>query len=385
MIPYGRQDIQQGDLDAVIDVLRSDWLTQGPMVPLFEKALTDFTGATHALAVNSATSALHIACLGLGVSPGDWVWTSPNTFVASANCAEYCGAMVDFVDIDPLTYNMCVEKLAIKLHQAEEKRCLPKVVIPVHFSGQSCDMEGIHSLSQKYGFRIIEDASHAVGGSYLEQPVGNCRYSDVTVFSFHPVKIITTAEGGVALTNNADLAHRMNLYRSHGVTRDPDLMGDDIDGAWHYKQVALGFNYRMTDVQAALGLSQLSRIDQYIAKRNQLSQQYDDALAETLWITPKQMKFQMSARHLYVVKLPDELGSKKPEIFDFLRQNGVGVNVHYIPVHTQPYYRSKPHDYGDLSASEAYYQCALSIPMFPALSSDEQIYVVSCLNTALSE
>lgn len=385
MIPYGRQDISQVDIDAVTDVLRSDWLTQGPVVPRFEKALADYTGASHAVASNSATSALHLSCLALGVGPGDWVWTSPNTFVASANCVEFCGAQVDFVDIDPRSYNMSVEKLAAKLENAQQKDLLPKVVIPVHFSGQSCDMKAIHELSRRYGFNIIEDASHAVGGTYLGKPVGSCEFSDIAVFSFHPVKIITTAEGGVALTDNSSLAEKMELYRSHGVTRDPKLLGDNIDGAWHYKQIALGFNYRMTDVQAALGLSQLERLNDYVAKRNELSKRYDEALAGTHWITPEQQSFQTSARHLYVVRLPANLADRKSRIFDFLRESGIGVNVHYIPVHTQPYYSEKSHDYGDLSASEDYYRSAITIPMFPTLSNQDQDYIVACLKNVLSQ
>lgn len=385
MIPYGRQDIPQNDIDAVVEVLRSDFLTQGPLVPRFEKALSEYTGASHAFAVNSATSALHISCLALGVGPGDWVWTTPNTFVASANCAEYCGAQVDFVDIDSTSYNMSAEKLEAKLKRAKENSTLPKVVIPVHFSGQSCDMKRIHELSRIYGFSIVEDASHAIGGKYQGRPIGDCQFSDITVFSFHPVKIITTGEGGAALTNNPDLAAKMNLCRSHGVTRDPELLGDDVDKAWHYKQIALGFNYRMTDIQAALGLSQIKRLDDYVAKRNVLAERYDEALAETVWMTPKQDDFQISARHLYVVRLPAELASRRSEIFDFMRAQNIGVNVHYIPVHTQPYYREKAVDYGDLSASERYYESALTIPLFPKLTEDKQDYVISCLKDSLSE
>lgn len=385
MIPYGRQDISQDDIEAVIEVLRSDWLTQGPMVPKFERALADYTGAKYSLAVNSATSALHIACLALDLGPGDWLWTTPNTFVASANCAQYCNAQVDFVDIDPYTYNLSVSKLAEKLEQAEKEKRLPKIVIPAHFSGQSCDMKGIHALSQQYGFRIIEDASHAVGGKYLDKPVGSCQFSDITVFSFHPVKIITTAEGGLALTNDQGLATKMALYRSHGVTRDPLLIDEEMDGAWDYKQIALGFNYRMTDLQAALGLSQLTRLDTFVAKRNQLAHRYDDLLSESLWITPKQEDWQLSARHLYVVRLPNSLFHHKDKIFNFLRDHGVGANVHYIPVHTQPYYAQKGFDYGDLSISESYYKGAISIPLYPTMTLDEQDFIVAILNKALIE
>jgi UDP-4-amino-4,6-dideoxy-N-acetyl-beta-L-altrosamine transaminase len=385
MIPYGRQDISQDDIEAVIEVLRSDSLTQGPKVPEFERALADYTGANYALAVNSATSALHIACLALDLGPGDWLWTTPNTFVASANCAQYCNAKVDFVDIDPDTYNLSATKLAEKLERAEKENRLPKIVIPVHFSGQSCDMKAIHALSQQYGFRIIEDASHAVGGKYLGKSVGCCQFSDITVFSFHPVKIITTAEGGLALTNDQDFATKMALYRSHGVTRDPRLIDEEMDGVWDYKQIALGFNYRMTDLQAALGLSQLTRLDTYVAKRNELAQRYDDLLSESVWITPKQDDHQISARHLYVVRIPNTLSCHKAKIFDFLRDHGVGVNVHYIPVHTQPYYRKKGLDYGDLSTSEDYYKGAISIPLYPNMTLEDQDFIVGTLNRALVE
>lgn len=382
MIPYGRQDITQADIDAVIEVLKSDFLTQGPMIPKFEQAMVDYTKAKHALAVNSATSALHIACLALDLGPGDWLWTTPNTFVASANCAQYCNAQVDFVDIDPDTYNMSVSRLAEKLERAQAANRLPKIVVPVHFSGQSCDMKAIHELSQRYGFRIIEDASHAVGGRYLDMPVGSCQFSDITVFSFHPVKIITTAEGGLALTNDQHLATKMALHRSHGVTRDPLLMGEATDGIWDYKQTTLGFNYRMTDLQAALGLSQMARLDTYVSKRNELAQRYDDLLSSS-WITPRQDANQISARHLYVVRLPDALSCHRSGVFDFLREQGIGVNVHYIPVHTQPYYRNKGIDYGDLSTSENYYKSAISIPLHPLLTADEQDFIVATLNRAL--
>tara|TARA_A100001391_G_scaffold125291_1_gene85460 strand:+ start:6818 stop:7990 length:1173 start_codon:yes stop_codon:yes gene_type:complete len=384
MIPYGHQDISEDDINAVVGVMRSEWLTQGPMVPRFEKAMAEYSTAKYALAVNSATSALHISCMALDVGPGDWVWTSPNTFVASANCAEYCGAQVDFVDIDSQSYNMSVTKLATKLEQAQNENRLPKVVIAVHFAGQSCDMEAIHNLSKKYGFYIVEDASHAVGGTYQGRPIGNCQFSDVSIFSFHPVKIITTAEGGLALTNDPSLAEKMTLLRSHGVTRDQQQIEDSVDGPWHYKQITLGYNYRMTEIQAALGLSQMSRLDEYVAKRNEISKWYDQQLSDTLWITPAQESFQSSARHLYVVRLPDDMISQKLDIFNFLREKGVGVNVHYIPVHTQPYYREKNIDYGDLSASEKYYHSAISIPLYPTLDRDDQQYIISCLTDSLS-
>lgn len=385
MIPYGRQDIIQDDIEAVIAVLRSDSLTQGPKVPDFERAMAGYTGAEYGLAVNSATSALHIACMALDLGPGDWLWTTPNTFVATANCAHYCNAQVDFVDIDPDTYNLSPSKLAAKLERAKSENRLPKIVIPVHFSGQSCNMKAIHALSQQYGFRIIEDASHAVGAKYLDKPVGCCQFSDITVFSFHPVKIITTAEGGLAMTNDQDLANKMALYRSHGVTRDPRLMDEEMEGVWDYKQIALGFNYRMTDLQAALGLSQLTRLDTYVARRNELAQRYDDLLRESLWITPKQDDRQTSARHLYVVRLPKALSCHRAKIFEFLRDHGVGVNVHYIPVHTQPYYRRKGLDYGDLSTSEDFYRRAISIPLYPKMTLAEQDFIVATLIEALTE
>ncbi|WP_341365364.1 UDP-4-amino-4,6-dideoxy-N-acetyl-beta-L-altrosamine transaminase [Thalassospira sp. SN3W] len=381
MIPYGRQDISEEDINAVVNVLRSDWLTQGPCVPRFEAALAEYTGASHAIAVNSATSALHIACLALGVGPGDWVWTSPNTFVASANCAEYCGANVDFVDIDPETYNMSVTKLEDKLKHARETKTLPKVVIPVHFSGQSCDMEAIHELSQQYSFRIIEDASHAIGGRYKGEHVGCCRFSDISVFSFHPVKIITTAEGGAALTNDPQLASQLNLYRSHGIIREN--ADRRTDGPWQYEQIALGYNYRMTDLQAALGISQVNRLDYYIDVRKALAKRYDEKLAGTNWRLPKQQIFQTSAHHLYVLRLPNDNIEEKAQCFAYLHDNGIGVNVHYIPVHTQPYYKEKNINYGQLKNSEQYYKSAITIPLHPRLTHDEQDYIIQHLKLAL--
>ncbi|ART79738.1 UDP-4-amino-4,6-dideoxy-N-acetyl-beta-L-altrosamine transaminase [Oceanisphaera avium] len=301
MIPYGRQDINQADIDAVIEILKSDFLTQGPKVPLFEKTVADYVGSDHAVAVNSATSALHIACLALGLGPGDWLWTSPITFVASANCGLYCGAQVDFVDIDPRTYNLCAKELEKKLITAKQNGTLPKVVIPVHFSGQSCDMQAIHALSKRYGFKIIEDASHAIGGKYKKEPIGNCRYSDITVFSFHPVKIITTAEGGMAMTNNPQLAEKMQLYRSHGITRDPSFMTHEPDGSWYYQQIELGYNYRMTELQAALGISQMQRLDGFITQRHKLAQRYNELLADLPITLPWQHVDSDSSWHLYVI------------------------------------------------------------------------------------
>jgi UDP-4-amino-4,6-dideoxy-N-acetyl-beta-L-altrosamine transaminase len=372
MIPYGRQDISEVDIQSVVDVLHSDYLTQGPVVPSFEKTIADYCGVDHAVAVNSATSALHIACLALDVGPGDRVWTTPITFVASANCALYCGAKVDFVDIDPKTYNLSVEKLAEKLVQAEKKGCLPKVVIPVHLCGQPCDMEGIHALSQQYGFKIIEDASHAIGGKYQGQPIGNCRYSDITVFSFHPVKIITTGEGGMALSKDAELAKRMQLLRTHGITRDTAEMTHAPDGPWYYQQIDLGFNYRMTDIHAALGLSQMRRLDEFVARRYAIARQYDKLLEDLPVVTPWQNPDSNSARHLYVIRLKlDQINKTHREVFDVLRAVGIGVNLHYIPVHRQPYYERLGFKQGQYPEAEKYYSTAISLPMYPGLTDDQ--------------
>ncbi|MEO5957458.1 MAG: UDP-4-amino-4,6-dideoxy-N-acetyl-beta-L-altrosamine transaminase [Nitrospiraceae bacterium] len=383
MIPYGRQDISEADIQAVVDVLRSDFLTQGPAVPAFEKAIAGYCGAQYAVAVNSATSALHIACLALGVGASDWVWTSPITFVASANCARYCGARVDFVDIDPLTYNLSVERLAEKLTQAEKSGCLPKVVIPVHLCGQSCDMAGIHALSQRYGFKIIEDASHAIGGRYRGEPIGNGRYSDVTVFSFHPVKIITTGEGGMALTNDSELAKRMVHLRSHGITRDAAEMTHASDGPWYYQQLELGFNYRMTDFQAALGLSQMQRIDEYVGKRHVLAACYDKWLKGLPVTTPWQHAESYSALHLYVVRLRlDSMKGSQREVFEYMRASGIGVNLHYIPVYRQPYYARLGFNLSDFPQAENYYAEAISLPMYPGLTEAQQDLVVAALRLA---
>jgi UDP-4-amino-4,6-dideoxy-N-acetyl-beta-L-altrosamine transaminase len=386
MIPYGKQDINQQDIDAVLEVLQSDFLTQGPQVPLFEKTVADYCGAQYGVAVNSATSALHIACLALGLGEGDSLWTSPNTFVASANCGLYCGAAVDFVDIDPLTYNLCADKLEQKLIQAKADNNLPKIVIPVHFAGQSCDMQRIHQLSQEYGFSIIEDASHAIGGKYLEKPVGGCQYSDIAVFSFHPVKIITTAEGGLATTNQPDLAEKMQLLRSHGVTRDPKLMTKESEGGWYYQQVDLGFNYRMTELQAALGISQMTRLDDFVATRHQLQERYDELVKDLPVITPYQNPDAYSALHLYPIQIELDKVTKSShkQIFEELRQNGIGVNLHYIPVHTQPYYQKIGFKQGDFPNAEKYYSRANSIPMFHGLTFEMQDQVVDTLKKVLS-
>lgn len=384
-IPYGRQDITQADVDAVLAALQSDYLTQGPRVPDFERAVAAHVGAAHALAVNSATSALHIACLALGLGPGDWLWTSPITFVASANCALYCGAKVDFVDIDPRTYNLCPKALERKLEQAQRDGCLPKVVVPVHLCGQPCDMAAIHALAQRYGFSIIEDASHAIGGRYRGEFIGNGRYSDITVFSFHPVKIITTAEGGMVLTNSAVLADRMALLRSHGITREPAQMTHAPDGPWYYQQVDLGFNYRLTDLQAALGLSQMQRLDAYVARRHELAARYDQLLQGLPVITPWQHPDSHSGLHLYVIRV-DSAASRRTrdQAFAALRERGIGVNVHYIPVHTQPYYQRLGFRPGDLPEAERYYSEAISLPMYATLSEAQQDEVVAALKHALA-
>ncbi|QQZ29931.1 UDP-4-amino-4,6-dideoxy-N-acetyl-beta-L-altrosamine transaminase [Thiothrix subterranea] len=384
VIPYGRQDISEADIQAVVDVLRSDFLTQGPAVPAFEQAVSDYCGVQHAVAVNSATSALHIACLALGVGKGDVVWTSPITFVASANCALYCGASVDFVDIDPRTYNLSVEQLQMKLEQARQQNRLPKVVIPVHLCGQPCEMERIHQLSQEFGFKIIEDASHAIGGKYQDEPIGSCRYSDITIFSFHPVKIITTAEGGIAVTNHAELAEKMALLRSHGITRDPAQMTHESDGAWYYQQVDLGFNYRMTDMQAALGLSQMQRLDPFVQRRHELAQRYNELLAHLPLTLPWQHPDSYSGLHLYVIRLQlDAIQLTHREVFDALRQQGIGVNLHYIPVHRQPYYQAMGFESGNFPEAELYYQEAISLPMFSAMTDEQQETVCSTLTTVL--
>ncbi|ACV67907.1 UDP-4-amino-4,6-dideoxy-N-acetyl-beta-L-altrosamine transaminase [Desulfohalobium retbaense] len=392
MIPYGRQEITEADIEAVVEVLRSDLITQGSKVPEFERAVTQQVSAKHAVATNSATSALHLACRTLGVGPGDRVWTSPITFVASANCALYCGAQVDFVDIDPNTYNMSVQALEAKLDAAERTGTLPKVVIPVHMCGQSCEMQEIGELAWRYGFFVLEDASHAIGGYYQQKPVGNCHYSDITVFSFHPVKIITTAEGGMAVTNNPGLAQQMELLRSHGITRDPNLFADvqystsktvpriPDHGPWYYQQIDLGYNYRMTDIQAALGLKQLERLKTYVTKRRKLAYRYDELLADLPFHTPWQNPDTESAWHIYIIRFNlEEIEPNRRKVFDFLRQQGIGVNVHYIPVHTQPYYRKIGFDWGMFPSAEKYYWEAITLPLFPTMTKETQNQVVNAL------
>lgn len=384
MIPYGKQDINQADVDAVLKVLQSDFLTQGPKVPAFESKVAGHVGAKYALAVNSATSALHIACLALGLGKGDWLWTTPITFVASANCGLYCGAGVDFVDIDPATYNLCPKALAKKLEKAELEGRLPKVLVAVHLCGHPCDMEAIHTLGQQYGFSIIEDASHAIGGKYKGEFIGSSRYSDITVFSFHPVKIITTAEGGMAITNSDELASRMNLLRSHGVTRDPQLMSHEPDGPWYYQQVDIGFNYRMTELQAALGVSQMDRLDTFVARRHELARRYDELLADLPVITPWQHPDSYSGLHLYVIRLQlNAIDKTHRQVFECLREQGIGVNLHYIPVHTQPYYQAMGFTAEEFPEAMAYYREAISLPMYQGLTDEQQDEVVASLKLAL--
>ncbi|MEZ9645224.1 UDP-4-amino-4,6-dideoxy-N-acetyl-beta-L-altrosamine transaminase [Vibrio sp. 10N.261.52.C2] len=386
MIPYGKQDINSDDIKSVVDVLTSDFLTQGPKVPLFEKALIDHTTAKYALAVNSATSALHIACLALGLTKGDFLWTTPITFVASANCGLYCGADVDFVDINPKTYNICPVALERKLEAAKLEGRLPKVVVPVHLTGQSCDMKAIFVLSRKYGFRIIEDASHAIGGKYHNKPIGCCEYSDITVFSFHPVKIITTAEGGAAVTNDKHLADRMTLLRSHGITRNLDEMRGSSHGSWYYQQLELGFNYRMTELQAALGISQMSRLNKFVGERHKLADRYDRKLVSLPVITPYQLPETYSGLHLYVIRLKlDEISITHRDLFDAMRNKGIGVNLHYIPVHIQPYYQDLGFSKGDFPEAERYYQEAISLPMYHTMSFEQQDEVVQALSEVLGE
>jgi UDP-4-amino-4,6-dideoxy-N-acetyl-beta-L-altrosamine transaminase len=387
MIQYGRHDINQADIDAVVEVLRSDFLTQGPAVPMFEKAVADYCHVGHAVAVNSATSALHIACLALGVGEGDIVWTTPITFVASANCAVYCGAAIDFVDIDPSTYNISVQGLSDKLAEAKKIGKLPKVVIPVHLCGQPCDLVGIQALSHEYGFKIIEDASHAIGGKYKGDPIGNCRFSDITVFSFHPVKIITTCEGGMAVTNDERLAKRLRLLRSHGISSNTqDMQPRPEHEIWNYQQIDLGFNYRMTDLQAALGMSQITRLDEFVTKRHEIANRYNQLLSDLPIYKPYQHLDSYSGFHLYVIRVNlVEVNKTQRKIYLKLHEAGVLVNLHYIPVYRHPYYEKMGFPTGYCPNAEKYYSEALSIPMYPTLTEAQQDYVVATMRSVLYE
>jgi UDP-4-amino-4,6-dideoxy-N-acetyl-beta-L-altrosamine transaminase len=383
VIPYGRQEINKADIDAVIDVLQSDLITQGPVVPLFEKLVSEYCGAKHAVAVNSGTSALHLACLALKLTPSDILWTVPNTFVASANCGRYCGAKVDFVDIDPNTYNISTQCLIEKLKKAEKNGTLPAVLISVHFSGQPTEQEEIWKLAQKYNFKVIDDASHALGAARNDERVGSCKWSDITVFSFHPVKIITTGEGGMALCNDDELAWRMSLLRSHGITRDYNAMQNKSFEPWYYEQLDLGFNYRMTDIQAALGISQLSRLDKYVERRNILAQRYDELLSELPVKLPTIQKENYSSFHLYVIRLKKKLISKTyAEVFHYLRDNNIGVNLHYIPVHLQPYYRKLGFTKGSFIEAERHAEEAITLPMYPNLEESNQDFIAETLKSA---
>lgn len=384
-IPYGRQSISEDDIAAVVKVLRSEWLTQGPLIKIFESKIASYCGANYGVAVCNATSALHLACRTIGLEQSDRLWTSPNTFVASANCGLYCGAEVDFVDINPRTYNMCIDALLVKLEKADKSGTLPKVVIPVHFAGQSCDMAAIARLAKHYGFYVIEDASHAVGGSFQGGKIGCCQYSDITVFSFHPVKIITTGEGGMALTNDAQLAKRMRLLRSHGITSDAKEMSHVPDGSWYYQQIDLGYNYRMADLQAALGLSQMQRLDEFVSKRHTIAKRYDQLLTELPVLTPWQQADSYSGLHLYVIRLKlAEISKTHSEVFDAMRAAGIGVNLHYVPVYRQPYYKRLGFKEGHCPEAEQYYAEAVSLPMYPRLTEAQQDRVVTALREATS-
>jgi UDP-4-amino-4,6-dideoxy-N-acetyl-beta-L-altrosamine transaminase len=383
-IPYGRQDISQEDIDAVVEVLRSDWITQGPAIEKFEQAVANYCGTKYAVAVSSATAALHLACLAVDLGQGDILWTSPNTFVASANCGLYCGAEVDFVDIDPHTYNLSVEELERKLAWAEKQGCLPKVLVPVHFAGQSCEMERIAVLSKRYGFKVIEDASHAIGGTYQGTPVGNCKFSDITVFSFHPVKIITTGEGGMLLTNQEELYQKLIRLRSHGITRNPKLMKGESHGSWYYQQLELGLNYRITDIQAALGVSQMQRLDEFVSRRRFLAQRYNELLQNLPLTLPWQHPDTESSWHLYVIRLKlDKIDKTHRQVFETLHSAGIGVNLHYIPVHTQPYYQQLGFKLGDFPQVEKYYQETISLPLYYGLIQEDQNRILTALQKIL--
>ena len=384
MIYYGKQSISEADIKAVEEVLRSDFLTQGPAIEQFERTVADYCGAKYAVAVCNATAALHIACLSAGLGTGESLWTSPITFVASANCGRYCGADVDFVDIDEKTYNMSAVALEEKLQCARRDNSLPKVVIPVHLAGQSCDMARIKELSEEYGFTVIEDASHAVGADYLDTKVGSCAFSDMTVFSFHPVKIVTTGEGGMVLTNNRELYENLKIYRSHGITRDPARMTHVSDGAWYYQQIELGCNYRMTDIQAALGASQMTRLDAFVARRRELAARYDELLRELPLVTPHVIEGANPSWHIYVVRVTfSQIGKTKQQIFEEMREHGIVLNLHYIPVHRQPYYEKLGFRQGDFPQSEKYYEEVFTLPLYYDLTNDEQDFIVESLQKVL--
>ncbi len=387
MIPYGRQEITNEDIAEIEKILKSDFLTQGPTVPKFEKSVASYCNASYGVAVNSATSALHIACLALDLSPGDWLWTSPNSFVASANCGLYCGANIDFVDIDPETYNMSIDALSEKLEKAKKINRLPKIVIPVHFAGQPCDMEAIYDLSLNYGFKIIEDASHAIGASYNKKKVGSCTYSDITVFSFHPVKIITTGEGGMALTNDKKLEECIRRLSTHGITKNKSIMKPrPIDEIWNYQQIQLGFNYRMNDIQAALGLSQMKRLDKYVARRHEIADYYNLKFEKLPIVTPRQLTKTFSSYHLYPICTEDGSNNKlQLKIYNTLRENEIAVNLHYIPIHRHPYYENFGFKKGDFPVSEKFHRKAISLPIFPSLKEDQCIKVINVISEALSE
>lgn len=383
-IPYGRQSISDEDVEAVIEVLCSDWLTQGPAIDSFERFVADYCGAKYAVAVTSATSALHLACLAAGLGSGDVFWTSPNTFVASANCGLYCGADVGFVDIDQYSYNLDLQQLESRLATAASLGRVPKLVIPVHFAGQSCEMDRIRELSDQYGFSVVEDASHAIGGRYKDHRIGSCHFSEMTVFSFHPVKIITTGEGGMVLTNHRELYEKLVRLRSHGITRNSDLMQGESHGPWYYQQIELGFNYRMTDIQAALGLSQMQRLDKFVARRHELAQRYSAAFIDLPLTTPWQNSESYSAFHLYVIRLHlDKIKKTHRQIFEYLREQGIFVNLHYIPVHTQPYYANLGFRQGDFPQAEQYYQEAVTLPLYPGMTEEQQDHVITVMRKAV--
>ena len=383
MIPYGRQNISEEDVKAVSDVLKSDFLTQGKAVPEFENKVSEYCNVNFAFAVNSATSALHISCLALDVGPDDIVWTSAVSFVASANCALYCGASIDFVDIDANTYNMCVKSLSAKLEQASKLGKLPKVVIPVHLTGQPCEMEEIYELSKKYKFKIIEDASHAIGARYKNTKIGDCKYSDIAVFSFHPVKIITTGEGGMVTTNDKKIAEKLSLYRTHGITRDESAMQNIPDGPWYYEQIKLGFNYRMTDIQAALGVSQMNRLDSFLQKRHEIFDRYNEYFQDLPVIkTPWQNKDSYSSLHLYVIRVDNSKSKMNHNaLFNHLRDNNIGVNIHYIPIYRQPFYSKLGFNFSDFPESEKYYSEAISIPIYPDLEEKSQEFIYKLIKS----